>query len=400
MKLLAVMRYFPWPPRTGSTLVAYHSIAELAKRHSVSLVCLERPADTSQLAGILDEMHFPEHASEPTPGVLTKMAAIAAGVPALIYNSASRRMQKAVSERIDCFDAIVLFEMQAIQYIPASARGMAFANIEDPPSLKCELYSRLPVYTRRQRARLLLESRLLARYERQVLPPLARVLLLSAADVARMRSRGGHVNLGHVGYGTTPPDGASVPPWMNRHDGAIVLSGNMSHGPNIDGALWFLREVLPLILQDAPEAALSIIGADPDARIVAMARRFSGRVIVTGKVADLTERIGHARVSVCPIRVPIGVQTKILEALAAGTPVVTTSAGNAGIGGVSGQHLWVADDAPTFAHRVVQLLRGDDWERLADHGRRLVATEFTWQRCAETLERFIEEAASTRHAPG
>jgi hypothetical protein len=136
MKLLVVMRYFPWPPRTGSALVAYYSIKELAKRHSISLVCREKPVDAGDVACDLEEMHFPEPDAVPTPGPLTKLAAMTAGTPALIYNSASLRMQEAVAVRFERFDALILFEMQAIQYCPPDSYGMVVANIEDPPSLK------------------------------------------------------------------------------------------------------------------------------------------------------------------------------------------------------------------------------------------------------------------------
>jgi glycosyltransferase involved in cell wall biosynthesis len=393
MNLLVVMRYFPWPPRTGSTLVAYHSIKELAKRHSVSMVCRERPADPGDLVDALKEVHYADADAEQTPAAVTKLAALARGTPALIYNCASRSMQRAVAERASGVDALVVFEMHAIQYCPASAHGIVVANIEDPPSIKSGLYSKLRVYPRWQRARLLVEGRLLSRYEKRVLPRLARVLLLSRADVALMRERGGHLNLGHVSYGTTPRSERDIAAWDDRADGAIVFSGTMSHGPNIDAALWLLRNVFPIVLRDVPSAVLSIVGASPDARIVAAARDLPGRVIVTGEVPDMSEHIARARVSVCPVRVAIGVQTKVLEAFAVGTPVVTTSAGNSGIGAVSGKHLWVADDAAQFARRVVELLRGDGWSGMSEGGRRLAA-ELTWQRSADALERYLAEAMS------
>jgi glycosyltransferase involved in cell wall biosynthesis len=85
----------------------------------------------------------------------------------------------------------------------------------------------------------------------------------------------------------------------------------------------------------------------------------------------------------------IGVQTKVLEALASGTPVVTTAAGNSGIGAKSGVHLWVADEPMEYAARVVQLLRGDQWDDLSKRGMHLVKERFTWARSAMELESHI-----------
>jgi glycosyltransferase involved in cell wall biosynthesis len=81
-------------------------------------------------------------------------------------------------------------------------------------------------------------------------------------------------------------------------------------------------------------------------------------VVITGKVDDVSEYLRQAVVSICPVRLKVGVQTKILEALTFGTPVVTTSAGNSGIAGRSGEEMWVEDDPRNFAFRVVSLLRG------------------------------------------
>jgi glycosyltransferase involved in cell wall biosynthesis len=96
-------------------------------------------------------------------------------------------------------------------------------------------------------------------------------------------------------------------------------------------------------------------------------------------------------VSACPVRLRIGTQTKILEALACGTPVVTTSAGNHGIGGVSGEHLYVADDPAEFADKIVGLLRGNCWSELSQNGRRFVEDNFTWEKSALKLELVLKQ---------
>ena len=103
-------------------------------------------------------------------------------------------------------------------------------------------------------------------------------------------------------------------------------------------------------------------------------------------------------VSACPVRLRIGTQTKILEALACGTPVVTSSAGNHGIGGASGEHLYVADDPEEFAKKISTLLRGERWSELSENGRRFVEDNFTWEKSALKLEQVLEQllTATTR----
>src|SRR5262249_24925367 len=155
--------------------------------------------------------------------------------------------------------------------------------------------------------------------------------------------------------------------------------------PNVDGACFFLEEVFPRVLAAVPDARLAIVGAHPARRIRAAARRFGRRVTITGQVPDVGAHLRAAIVGICPIRLTIGVQTKVLEALAWGTPVVTTSAGNSGVAGVDGRQLLVADAPTDFAARVVALLRGEGWEQLSAEGRRLVEDRFSWARSAAEL---------------
>jgi len=175
----------------------------------------------------------------------------------------------------------------------------------------------------------------------------------------------------------------------------IVFSGNMFHPPNVDGILFFLRYVFPAVVKQHSSAKLWIVGADPDVRIRKATTNFGNQVMITGKVDDLSPYLRQAKVSVCPIQLKIGVQTKILEALSWATPVVTTSAGNSGIGGRSGSDLWVEDDPGEFARRVVSLLNGENWARLSENGRRLVSERFSWKRSVEQLERHIESTRAS-----
>jgi glycosyltransferase involved in cell wall biosynthesis len=170
----------------------------------------------------------------------------------------------------------------------------------------------------------------------------------------------------------------------------------MFHLPNVDGALFFLQDIFPLVVRDYPSTVLWIVGADPDVRIRDAATRFGEHVVITGRVKDMSDYLKRAKVSICPVRLKIGVQTKILEALSWGTPVVTTSAGNSGIGGLAGGELWVEDDPSLFAGRVVELLRGKNWDALSKGGRQLASERFSWENSASELEQHIMSIHAAR----
>lgn len=279
--------------------------------------------------------------------------------------------------------------MSAIQYCPPFCYDKLIVNIEDPLSIRLIRMAELPVWSLWQRVKLFLSARLSVCYENRLLPRMAKVLLLSETDRNDMHERGGYDNLECVSYGVDQEAPEEILGYEER-ERAIIFSGNMFHPPNVDGALFFLRDIFPLILEQYQSAKLWIVGANPDARIYDASAKYGKRVVITGRVDDIAAYIRRATVSICTVRLKIGVQTKILEALSWGTPVVATSSSNSGILGVSGSHLWVEDDPYQFAKRVVELLQGIGWTKLSEEGRRLVAKRFSWEGSATQLEQHLE----------
>ena len=104
----------------------------------------------------------------------------------------------------------------------------------------------------------------------------------------------------------------------------------------------------------------------------------------------------RAMVSLCGVQVVVGAQTKVLEAMGCGTPVVSTPAGNYGIDGVSGRELHVAEGAEAFAARAIELLEGQGWDDMSAAGRRLVLDRFAPARAGAQLERAIQDAVAAR----
>src|SRR5208283_3084824 len=125
---------------------------------------------------------------------------------------------------------------------------------------------------------------------------------------------------------------------------------------NVDAALYFYQKVFPLIRRRVSDAKFVIAGYGPPEELTALQKNDPG-VLVTGFVDDIDECYKKAAVFVAPILLGGGIIVKILDALAAGTPVVTTSYGNEGIGAVPGRDLLVADDAEGFAAAVLRILR-------------------------------------------
>jgi glycosyltransferase involved in cell wall biosynthesis len=391
MKLLVVMTHYPYPPWTGSSVVAYNSMKHLSKQHLIDLICLQ-PRD-----GVAGPAEFVEHIQLVLQRKASKIAIcirylrMLTGIPTSISLYASRQMKEKVNDALQRvkYDAILLFEMSAIQYCPSYSYSKIMVNIEDPQSIRLHRMAELPIWSAYQRAKLFVLAKFTECYERRLLTRMAKVLLLSASDIRDMHKHGRYKNLSCMPYGVEIRNSAEIAGYDER-ERSIVFSGNMFHPPNVDGGLFLLKDIFPLILREYPAAILWIVGADPDKRIYKEAEKFGKQVVITGRVSDVATYIKRATVSICPVRLKIGVQTKILEALSWGTPVVTTSAGNSGIEGVAGTHLWVENEPHQIAKRVVDLLQGRGWMKLSEEGRKLVSERFSWENSVTQLERHIE----------
>jgi glycosyltransferase involved in cell wall biosynthesis len=169
-----------------------------------------------------------------------------------------------------------------------------------------------------------------------------------------------------------------------REAGTILFYGTLSYYPNLDGLLFFLREVMPAVRRLHPSARLKIVGINPPEAL----RRFEAPdVTFTGFVEDLRPHLAQASVVIAPLRIGGGTRLKVLEAMAMAAPVVSTSLGAEGIAVTHGREVLLADTAETFAAEVVRVLRDDGLgAELGSAGRRLVEKSYDWRASARALE--------------
>lgn len=171
-------------------------------------------------------------------------------------------------------------------------------------------------------------------------------------------------------------------------EGILFVAG-FAHAPNVDAALWFVREVLPLVRREVPGVRLSLVGSNPRPEVLAMA---SEHIDVTGYVSDqvLTQRYQRARVAVAPLRFGGGVKGKVLESLQHGLPCVTTSIGMQGLGAAS-SFMPVGDAAEEMAAHIVTLLRDDEaWQQVSDAERMFIRSFYSHDALWRVLSAAIE----------
>ncbi len=166
----------------------------------------------------------------------------------------------------------------------------------------------------------------------------------------------------------------------------LLFVGGFNHLPNLDGLNWFVKDVWPRVYESVPETQLTIIGSNTPAEV----RAFNSLpgVEVIGFVPDTNPYLDRAAISIAPLRYGAGMKGKVVEAMACGLPVVTTSIGAQGINALSGEHLLVADKEDDFAQALVGLLQDSERsERIGLAGQGHIA-----KLCGpESVERGLEE---------
>ena len=188
----------------------------------------------------------------------------------------------------------------------------------------------------------------------------------------------------------TPQDAPRAPQ-------TIILTGKMSYHANVTAALYLVNEIMPLVWERLPSARVQIVGQNAPREISSLARKYPNRVEVTGTVADLRPYLSQATIAAAPITYGAGIQNKVLEAMAMGTPVVATSKAVSALPVRNNEEVLIADNPESFSKEVVRLLRDQRLRKqLAQRGRRYVEQNHGWDGIVERLEKIYLEVIEER----
>ncbi len=378
-ELLFVSHRFPYPLNKGEKIRAYHLLRHLAPGWRIRLGCLvEDPDDLAHLP-VLREI-CAEVAAFRIDKRVQKLKALARarpGRPLMLDYYRDPGLGRWVAERLPAADVAYIFSAAMAPYVldrPAS-RALRLLDMQDIDSEKWTRYAADAAWP--MRAVWAREGRTLLAYERRAAAACAATFFVTKAEASRfaelapeVADRLDYVECG-VDLGFFSPGHVFASPYPGPARRA-VFTGNMDYWPNADAVAWFATEILPRI---APRPEFWIVGANPGPETRRLAE-LPG-VHVTGRVADVRPYLAHADVSVSPLRIARGIQNKVLEAMAAGRPVVASPGAFQGIRARPGQDLLVADGAAAMAEAVGAVLSGAH-PGLGAAGRAAVEAGYAW----------------------
>jgi len=384
-RVLFLTPRLPFPPVGGDRLRAFHFLKRLKARHRVVLAAfVERRSQLEDARGF--EPFYDRLRVVVLPKAVSYarcLLGLASRRPLQVHYYRSPKMARVVREELarGC-DVLYSHLVRMAQYVPEDPRVRTVVDLTDAISLNYERAKkfRSGVFSLINRVE---APRILA-WERAMIRRADRSILISEVDARHLRRGADAKRVVVIGNGV---DVSAFPFRSSGYDAdQIVFFGQLRYFPNVDGVRWFVNEVLPIIAQSRPATRLLIVGAEPPASVRRLAD--GERIVVTGFVPSIIPSVQGSAVSLAPLRVGAGVQNKILESLALGTPVVATSIAAEGL---DARCLAVGDSPVAFAARVLELL-GDPVSRAArsQSGRAYVEANFPWDKVLAPLDSLID----------
>ncbi len=361
-RILLLTQVLPFPPDSGPKVKTYHVLKYLARQHEVTLVSFARGDQSSDIAH-LRKLCAAVHTAPMTRPVwrdgLALGRSVLSGQPWMMLRDDRAEMRALIDAVCDArrFDFVHADQLNMAQYARrARARTPGLKTVLD-------LHNALWVLYRRQAAnmggprKLLLERdwRLLKSYEAAACAEFDHVMAVSEEDRAALAEAGAS-GAGKILVVPITVDGDEKPV-VSRAVGAshILHIGTMYWPPNIDAIRWFVGEVLPLIRAERPDVVFDCVGSRPPQDLIDLGARDS-RINVTGYVADALPFHEQAAVTIVPVLAGGGVRVKILDWMAQGMPIVTTTVGCEGIRVLHGESAMIADTPADFARAVLAVL--------------------------------------------
>jgi polysaccharide biosynthesis protein PslH len=406
MRIMLLTQILPFPPDAGPKVKTYNLLKYLARHHEVTLVSLVRSEAEAARAVALRELCAEVHTvmlRRSRPRDLYYLAgSMLTGDSFLMRRDDSRELRDllAALTRRTRFDIVHADQLNMAQFavdLPAGARIIDQHNAVWTIVQRMAEHSFYP-----KRIGLELEARRLRRYEARICARFDGMLAVSAPDQAFLgrAAAGAGVRLPPTAIIPIAVDAQGVPPVSRvAHPGSILSMATMFWPPNVDGVLWFAREVYPLIKAVVPSTDFAVVGARAPASVRLLGDA-EPSIRVTGYVEDPQPFLEQAAALIVPVRAGGGMRVKILEALARGLPIVSTTIGYEGIDLESGRHLLVGDTPAAFAEALIAILRDPALgARLAAAGRAVAEQVYDWRVVNPRIEQLYTAALVRAAAP-
>lgn len=410
MKILFLTPQLPHPPHQGTTIRNFNLIRHLAPRHTIDLVSFLAPGQSVASSTPLQK-HCRQIVtiSQPERSTARRLQdMLTTNLPDMALRLESAAMRGAVGQLGNTYGQLD-YDIVQIEGIEMAQYGLQVfdeQSLAKRPQLvfddhNCEylLQKRNALTDLRSPSTLgrwlaggysLIQWGKLRAYEAAICRRADVVLAVSEPDQRALEALVPGIDVTVIPNGINPADYQPSTATLPRTDAInLLFTGKMDYRPNIDAALWFGEQVFPLIQAEEPRARFQIVGMNPHPRLDRL--RKNPAIVITGAVESIPPYLADAAVYAVPLRVGGGTRFKVLEAMAQGLPLVSTTLGVEGLGVTDGRELLMADTPEMFASAVLRVVTDRQAEgtlttALGNRARTFVSTHYSWEQIVPQLE--------------
>lgn len=396
MRILVITDSVPYPLYSGDRLRVYNLMRRMAETHEVSLATLNE--DPSDVASVAHLKTFCKHVIT-SPEVHRSKAAYLpglmryglAGIPMELYfkHSEALAQQIAALVRQEQFDIIQIEHSHMALYLEVLPPEDRSKHVLVYHNAMFQQYDRIADHhtklTRKARARL--HSMMLHHWEPRYGERFDRCIAVSAIDRDLLLAENPNLQIEVVPNGVDTALHTPLP--EEAADPAVMFVGKMSYPPCTDAAVYLGEQLFPRLQERIAELELWLVGREP---VPEVTRLEGARIHVTGQVESVVPYYERSQVALVPLRSGGGTRLKILEAMALGRPVVSTTVGAEGLDVTDGENILIADDPDEFIEKTYQIMTDEALrKRIVANGRQLVENSYSWDALAAQLLQIYSE---------
>ena len=395
MNVIVVTAQLPYPPRSGVTVRVYQLLRQLVRRHNVTLLSCAEPAQRDAVMELRKELPVVviERSQQSRAAKRShQLRSLVSMQPFSSRQAYSEDLQRTLDELCAATSCdVVQIEGTVLGglSVPSAVRVVL-----DEHNIDYEVFERMCEAERSLIRRLYnrWEYERVRRFEQDCWRRIDGCVVTSEREEPVVQSVAPDTATAVV------PNAVDLEYFMPSRDAvepnSVVFNGTLGYRPNVDAAFHLVDEVWPLVLERCPDAELTIVGRASDADRRRLTRP---GVAVTGEVSDIRPHIQRAAVVAVPVRMGGGTRLKVVEGLAMGKAMVSTSLGCEGIAVRDGEHLLIGDGAREFAARLLECFADPGLrDRLGAAGRRLTEEEYSWDLAGEQLDALYGRVAGGR----
>lgn len=398
MRILMLSATFPYPPTNGGTQVrTFNLLKYLHPRHEVTIATLRNdqvtPDDVAALRQFATEVIVFDRPPTPNSNLISKLQRgldfLITGTPSGVRSSYSPELQDWLDRVVkdQKFDVITCEHSVNENYLNPDWKNSLRTVVNVHSSVYATCKNQLETKTAEKPFRDRLNQPLLKRYEQRFSQKFSTIVVTTDDDAQQFKTFAPNtpiatipngVDFGDFPYRSTDP---------NNHD--LIFIGAMDNLANIDAARFLAQDIFPQVRSHYPDSRLMLVGSRPVSEVLELNQL--PNVVVTGAVPSMADYLHRASVCVIPMRTGFGIKNKTLEAMAAGTPVVSSDRGLEGLILDPNRPCALRANNPAeYSAAILQLLDNMALrESISHHARAYIERDFTWEQAGRRYESAI-----------